>query len=101
MMIFSEDTEIVKSLSARIASYSASLLEARKSNHIACSILSLFRALSCKPTPAPICREALSTLRIHQSALPGSSSYVGIFSKVCQYLSLYCRVRFILDTELA
>ena len=34
MMIFSEDTEIARSIPARIASYSASLLDARKSNSI-------------------------------------------------------------------
>ena len=65
MMIFSEDTEIVRSIPARIASYSASLLDARKSNRIACSILSPVWALSCKPTPAPIFQEVPSTLRIH------------------------------------
>ena len=66
MVIFSEDMEIARSISARIASYSSLLLEARKSNRIACSILSLVGALSCKPTPVPICQEAPSTLRIHQ-----------------------------------
>ena len=65
MMIFSEDTEIARSILARIASYSASLLDAGKSNLIACSILSPVGALSCKPTPTLVCQEALSTLRIH------------------------------------
>ena len=65
MMIFTEDTEVARSISARIASYSASLLDAGKSNRIACSILSPVGALSCKPTPAPFYREAPSTLRIH------------------------------------
>ena len=49
MMIFFVDMEIARSISARIASYSTSLLDAGKSNCIACSILSLVRALSCKP----------------------------------------------------
>ena len=40
MMIFSDDTEIVRSIPARIASYSASLLDVGNSNYIACSILS-------------------------------------------------------------
>ena len=40
MMIFSEDTEIARSIPARIASYSASLLDVRKSNRIAYSIIS-------------------------------------------------------------
>ena len=54
MMVFSKDTEIVRSIPARITSYSASLLDARKSNRIACSILFPVAALSYKPTPAPI-----------------------------------------------
>ena len=74
MMIFFEDTEIVRSIAARIASYSASLLDEGKANHIACSILYPVRALSCRLTPTSVCQEATSTLRIHQSALPGSTS---------------------------
>ena len=35
MMIFYENTEITRSIPARIASYSASLLDTGKSNHIA------------------------------------------------------------------
>ena len=81
MMIFSEDIEITKSIPARIVSYSASLLDARKSNRIACFILSPVGALNCKPTSASVCRKASSTLRIHQSALPGSASYWGISAK--------------------
>ena len=81
MMIFFEDMEITRSIPARIASYSASLLVARKSNRIAYFILSLVMALSYKPTPAPVCREAPSALRIHQSALPGSVSCWGISAK--------------------
>ena len=65
MMIFYEDTEIARFIPARIASYSASLLDARKSNYIAYSILSPVGALSCKLTSTPMCREAPSTLRIH------------------------------------
>ena len=41
MMIFSEDTEIVRSSPVVIASYSASLLEEGKSKRMACSITSL------------------------------------------------------------
>ena len=52
MMIFSKDMDIERSISARIASYSASLLDAVKSNLITCSILSPVGALSYKPTPA-------------------------------------------------
>ena len=80
MMIFSEDMEIVRSIPARIAS-SASLMDTRKSNRIANSILSLVGALSCKPILAPVCREAPSTLRIHKSALPGLASCWGISTK--------------------
>ena len=91
MMIFYEDTEIARSIPTKIASYSASLLEAGKSNYIACSILSPVGALSCKPTPTPICQEASSTLRIHQSVLPRSASYWGIFAKrsanICPFIT--------------
>ena len=91
MMIFSEDIEITRSIPARIASHSASLLDARKSNRIACFILSPIWALSCKLTPAPIYLEAPSTLRIHQSALPGPASYLGIsankFTNICPFIA--------------
>ena len=91
MMIFFEDTEIVRSILARIASYFASLLDARNSNRISYSILSSVKALSCKLTSAPVCREVSSTLRIHQSALPGSTSYWGISTKksanICPFIS--------------
>ena len=64
MMSFYEDTDFARSTPARIASYSVSLLDAGKSSRMACSILSPVGALSCKSTPAPVLREALSTLRI-------------------------------------
>ena len=91
MMIFSEDTEIARSITTGIASYYASLLDSRKSNRIACYILSPVGALSCKPTQAPVCRVEPSTLRIHQSALPESSSYWGISTKksvnICPFIA--------------
>ena len=65
MMSFYGDTDVVSSISARIASYSVSLLEARKPSHMAYSILSPVRALSWKTTPAPIWREESSTLKVH------------------------------------
>ena len=40
MMIFSKDTDVARSILARIASYSVSLLDAGKSSRMACSILS-------------------------------------------------------------
>ena len=80
-MIFSKDIGIARSILARIASYSTSLLDVGKSNHISCSTRSPVGALSCKTTPVPVCREAPSTLRIHQSALPWSMSYCGISVK--------------------
>ena len=46
MMIFSKDTNVARSIPARIASYSVSLLDARKSNRMACSILSPVKASS-------------------------------------------------------
>ena len=63
MMSFSEDTDFARSIPARIASYSVSILEAGKSSRMACSILSPLGALSCKPNLAPVWREASSTLR--------------------------------------
>ena len=74
MMIFSKDTKIARSISARIASYSVSLLDAGKSNRMACFILYPVGALSVKPTPAPVFWEVPSTLRIHQSMLSRSAS---------------------------
>ena len=53
MMIFFEDTNAARSIQARIASYSVSLLDAEKSKRMACSIFSPIRALSCKPTLVP------------------------------------------------
>ena len=67
MMIFSEDTEIARSILARNASYSALLLEAGKFRLMTCSIISPVGALSCSPNPAPVSREAPSTFRTHQS----------------------------------
>ena len=69
MIILSKDTEIARSTPARIASYSASLLEAGKSKCMACFIISPVGALSYSPSSTSICREAPSTFRIHQSKL--------------------------------
>ena len=52
MMSFSEDTDVVRSIPSRIASYSVLLLNMGKSNYMICSILSTVGALSCKQTPA-------------------------------------------------
>ena len=91
MIIFFEDTEIARFVPARIALYPASLLDAGKSNHIAYSILSLVMAFSCRPTPAPVYREALSKLRTHQSSFPGSASCYGIstkkFANICPFIA--------------
>ena len=65
MMIFSEDTDVARSILDRITSYLVPLLDLKKSSRMAYYILSLVRALSCKPIPVPVCREASSTLRIH------------------------------------
>ena len=71
MSSFYEDIDFARSTPARIASYSVSLLDAGKSYRIDYSILSLVKALSCKPALAPVWQEASSTLRIHQPALFG------------------------------
>ena len=75
MMIFSEDMEIARFILAMIASYSASLLEAGKYKHMAYSIISPVGALSCSPSPNPICREAPSIFRVHQPKLSSFVSY--------------------------
>ena len=91
MMIFSEDTKIARSIPARIALHSTSLLDAGKPNYIACSILSTVGALRCKPTLTLVCREAPSTPRIHQSTLPGSTSCRGISARksanICPFIA--------------
>ena len=69
MMIFSKDTEIARLISAMIASYLASLLEAAKYKLIACYIISPIEALSCSPSLAPVCREVTSTFTVHQLEL--------------------------------
>ena len=75
MMIFSEDTEIARSILAMIASYPASLLEAGKSKHMACYIISSVGALSCNPNLDPVCCKAPSTFRVHHPKLSGFISY--------------------------
>ena len=55
----------MRSIPAMIASYSASLLEAGKSKHMVCSIISSVEALSYSPSPAPVYRKAPSTFRVH------------------------------------
>ena len=81
----------MRSIPARIASYSAPLLDTGKSNRIAYSILSPVGALSCKPTSAPVCPEAPSTLRIYQSTLPESASCWEIYAKkspnICPFIA--------------
>ena len=75
MIIFSEDMEIARSIPAMIASYSASLLEARKSKRMACSIISLVGALSCSPNLTLLYHEAPSTFRVHQLELSDSTPW--------------------------
>ena len=77
MRNFSDDIDLSRLIPARIASYSVSLLDAGNSSHMACSTLSPVRAFSCKPTPAPVWREAPSTLRIHQPLLSWTTSNWG------------------------
>ena len=81
MMIFSEDTKIVRSSLTMIASYLAFLLEAGKSKHLSSFIISPVRALSLSPRPTPTCHEAASTFRANKSELSGSISSRGISFK--------------------
>ena len=48
MMSFFEDTDFARSILARIASYSVSLLDVGKSSHIICSILSPVGGMSLR-----------------------------------------------------
>ena len=75
MIIFSEDTEIARSILAMMSSYSASLFETEKSKHMACFIISPVGALSCSPRPTPVCHEAAFKFRVHQLDPSGSISY--------------------------
>ena len=87
MRRFSDDTDCGRSISTRIASYSISLLDEGKSSCMACSTISPVGALSCKPTPTPVWREAPSTLRIHQPLLSWSTSSWGSSAK--KYANTY------------
>ena len=62
---FSTDIVAASSILARMTSYYDSLLEALKPKRIACSTFSPVEYLSCKPMPAPVFRDAPSTLRTH------------------------------------
>ena len=53
------------------ASYSDSLLEALKSNRIACLILSPIGVFNYRPIPAPFFLDAPSTLSVHQFEFSG------------------------------
>ena len=75
MMIFSEDTEIARSILGIFALYFASLLDAGKSKCMDYFIISPVGALSCSPSPAPNFRETPSTFRVHQSELSDFVSY--------------------------
>ena len=69
MLIFYEAMKIARLIPAMIASYSASLLEARKSKRMACFIISPVGPLSYSSSPAPVCQEVSSTFRVHQLEL--------------------------------
>ena len=86
----SVDTIAASSISARMASYSDSLLEALKPKGINCSNLSSVEDLSCKPMPALVCRDAPSTIRVHKFKLPGLTPDWGIstrkLARTCPFL---------------
>ncbi|RVX06308.1 hypothetical protein CK203_027553 [Vitis vinifera] len=66
----------------RMASYSASLLEAGNPSRMACSKCSPVGDYSSSPTPEPDEREAPSTRRVHHSFLTDSSSF-SLLNLVC------------------
>ena len=86
MRSMSADRVAASSSSARMASYSDSLLEAPNSSRIDCSILSPDGVLNCKPMPASISLDAPSMLSIHQSELSGCASDWG--SSTMKYASI-------------
>ena len=71
IIILSADIAAVSSIPARMASYSDSLFKALKPSQIACSILSPPRDFNCRPMTTPVCRDTLSTLRVHRFKLSG------------------------------
>ena len=81
MMSFYDDKDFVRSTPAKIASYSVTLLDVGKPNRMAYSIIFPVGALSCKPNPALIWREAPYTLRIYQPASPWFASDWGSSAK--------------------
>ena len=90
-----------RSIPDKRASYSDSLLETLKLNRISYSILSLAGDFNCRPIPALICLNTLSTLSVHQFELSGCVSDWGISAmksaKTCPYfdsLGLYCNTHF-------
>ena len=78
------------SIPDRMASNSDSLFEALKPSRIACLILSPLGDFSYRPMPAPVCRDAPSTLKVHQFKLFGNVSVWGIstrkFARTCPFL---------------
>ena len=87
---------VASSILDKRASYSNSLLEALKHNMTACSILSPVEDFNCRPIPAPVCLDALSTLRVHQFEFSGCVLDWGIYAmkstNTCPFfdsLSLY------------
>ena len=76
---------------ARMTSYFDSLFEALKPSRIACSILSPLEDFSYRPMSTPVCRDAPSTLRVHQFKLSEYVSGWGISArksaKTCPFLA--------------
>ena len=69
-----DDIVAANSIPSRMASYYVSLFEALKPIRIACLILSAPGDFNYRPMPAPVCRDAPSTLRVHQFKLSGHVS---------------------------
>ena len=79
MMIFSKDMDIVRLIPTMIALYLASLLEAGKSRHMACSIISPVGDLSCSPRLALVCPEAPSTFSCLYEKVDGTQLCMNTF----------------------
>ena len=88
---FSVNVATSSLIPARMDSYYDSFFEALKPRQIACSILSPLGDFSCRPMSASVCRDTLSTLRVHQFKLSRHVSGLGISarksSRTCPFLA--------------
>ena len=87
----SADNAAANSIMARMTSFYDSLFEVLKPSRIACTILSPPGDFSCRLMPAPVCRDALYMLRVHQFELAelvsGWGTSVRKSARTCPFLA--------------